>query len=195
MSSGLPVRASGVWSTKACTSAGLVARTLALMLVSMKPGPIALTRTPSLPSSTASALVKPSTPCFEVVYAAELGVRRCTKDWIEPILTMRPLLARRGLRNACVVLKTPLRLSEMMSFQSFATVSVSAVKALRRVIPALLTRIETCPTSSATCLASAKQSSRLVTSSAKLAALPPDLRIPLGGFRDRVGVDVEQHHL
>lgn len=65
----------------------------------------------------------------------------------------------------------------MMSFQSFATVSVSAVKALRRVIPALLTRIETCPILSATCPANAKQSSRLVTSSAKLSALPPDVRI------------------
>jgi len=35
--------------------------------VSISPGPIALTRTPSLPSSAASALVKPSTPCFDAV--------------------------------------------------------------------------------------------------------------------------------
>ena len=49
------------------TRSGLVARTFSLSGVSMKPGPMALTRTPSLPSSAASARVKPSTPCFEVV--------------------------------------------------------------------------------------------------------------------------------
>jgi hypothetical protein len=44
-------------------------------------------------------------------------------------------------------------------------------------MPALLTRIETCPTLSATFLAIATQSSRLVTSRAKLSALPPASRI------------------
>ena len=67
MSSGLPARPSGVWSMKIFTSSGLLARTCAFSGVSIKPGPIALTRTPSLPSSAASALVKPSTPCLEVV--------------------------------------------------------------------------------------------------------------------------------
>ncbi len=52
---------------KIFTSSGRSARTFSFSGVSMKPGPMALTRTPSLPSSAASALVKPATPCFEVV--------------------------------------------------------------------------------------------------------------------------------
>ncbi len=86
---------------------------------------------------------------------------------------MRPLLARSAGRNACVTLNMPLRLTARMSCQSLATVSASAVKALRRVMPALLTRIETGPTSSATFFAIARQSSRFVTSSVKAFALPP----------------------
>jgi len=34
-------------------------------------------------------------------------VRRCMNDWIEPMLTMRPLAGAQGARNACVTLKTP----------------------------------------------------------------------------------------
>src|SRR6516165_9573730 len=71
MSSGLPARPSGVWSRKIFTKSGLVCRTFSLSGVSIKPGPMALTRTPSLPSSAASARVNPSTPCFEV-----RGIRR-----------------------------------------------------------------------------------------------------------------------
>src|SRR5262249_26068745 len=51
---------------------------------------------------------------------------------------MRPLLARSGSRNACVTLKTPLRLIAMMSCQSFSTASASAVKTLRRVDPGVV---------------------------------------------------------
>ena len=65
----------------------------------------------------------------------------------------------------------------MMSSQSLMTASFSPSMPLRRAMPALLTRIETGPTLSATCFAIATQSSRLVTSSAKLWALPPALRI------------------
>src|SRR5262250_2951738 len=64
MSSALPARPSGVWAMKVFASSGLAARTCAFSGVSMRPGPIALTRTPSLPSSAASARVKPRTPCF-----------------------------------------------------------------------------------------------------------------------------------
>ena len=67
----------------------------------------------------------------------------------------------------------------MMSSQSLITASSAPVMPLRRAMPALLTRIETGPTLSATCLAIAMQSSRLVTSSAKLSALPPASRISL----------------
>ena len=49
----------------------------------------------------------------------------------------------------------------------------AAVNGLRRLMPALLTRIEIAPTSAATFLAIAMQSSRLVTSSVKANALPP----------------------
>ena len=67
MSSGLPGRLSGVWRITMATMSGFLARASALILVSIMPGPMALTRTPSLPSSAASARVKPSTPCLEVV--------------------------------------------------------------------------------------------------------------------------------
>ena len=83
----------------------------------------------------------------------------------------------------------------MMSFQSFATVSVSAVKALRRVMPALLTRIETCPTLSATCLGQRKAIVTLRHIQRKALGLAAGLADLLGGLRDRVGIDVEQHHL
>src|SRR4029453_11422148 len=94
----------------------------------------------------------------------ELGVGTCTKDWIEPILTIRPLVARNGPRKACVTLNTPVRLVAMMSSQSLITASAAPSMPLRRAMPALLTRIDTCPTLSAICLATAMQSSRLVTS-------------------------------
>src|SRR3954447_10216050 len=61
MSSRLAARPSGVCSMNNRTPSGLLARVPAFSGVSMKPGPIALTRTPSLPSSTASARVNPST--------------------------------------------------------------------------------------------------------------------------------------
>ena len=64
---------------------------------------------------------------------------------------------------------------------------------LRRAMPALLTRIETCPTLSAICLAIATQSSRLVTSSTKLSALPPASRISCAALGRRLLVHVEQH--
>ena len=65
----------------------------------------------------------------------------------------------------------------MMSSQSLITASAAPSMPLRRTMPALLTRIETCPTLSAICFAIATQSSRLATSSAKLSALPPASRI------------------
>jgi len=58
---------------------------------------------------------------------------------------MRPLVARSDPRNAWVTLKVPLRLTAMMSCQSLMTASASPVNALRRLMPALLTRIETGP--------------------------------------------------
>src|SRR4029453_19304561 len=51
MSSGLPARFSGVWRMTMATMSGFLARASALILVSIRPGPMALTRTPSLPSS------------------------------------------------------------------------------------------------------------------------------------------------
>src|SRR5258708_1902004 len=54
-------------------------------------------------------------------------------DWIEPMLTMRPLVARSCSTKACVTLNTPFKLMAMMSCQSLTTASGSAVEALRRV--------------------------------------------------------------
>src|SRR6478672_8694792 len=73
------------------------------------------------------------------------------------MLTMRPLAARKGPRNAWVTLKTPVRLMAMMSSQSLITASVAPVMPLRRAMPALLTRIVTGPTLLATCLAAHRQ--------------------------------------
>src|SRR5262249_16704534 len=61
------------------------------------------------------------------------------------MLTIRPLVARSCDRKAWATLNMPLRLTAMMSCQSLITASGSAVKALRRLMPALLTRIETWP--------------------------------------------------
>src|SRR5689334_19120775 len=70
----------------------------------------------------------------------------------------------------------------MISCQSFSTASGSAVKALRRLMPALLTRIDTGPTLAVTSPATAKQFWRSVTSSPKLSALPPSPRISSAAF-------------
>ena len=127
----------------------------------------------------AAELLEAAVDDIELTDAGEFGVRTCTKGWIEPILTMRPRLVRSGSRKAWVTLNTPLTLIAMMSCQSFSTAAVSAVNALRGLMPALLTRIETCPTLPAMSFATAMQSSRLVTSSLKLSALPPLSRISL----------------
>ncbi len=67
----------------------------------------------------------------------------------------------------------------MMSSQSWATVSRSAVKALRRLMPAQFTRIEISPAASATCWATLLHSARFRTSSAMLKALWPASPISL----------------
>src|SRR5262249_24096633 len=172
MSSGLPGRPSGVWRMTMATKSGFLARASALILVSISPGPMALTRTPSLPSSAASARVKPSTPCLEVVYAAEFGQLTCTNDWIEPMLTIRPLVARSWSRKACVTLNMPSRLIDRISSQSLATAAASPVIGLRRLIPALLTRIETLPFRPIS-LAAFLHAARSVTSSLMADAWPP----------------------
>ena len=67
ISSGFPLRFSGVCSRYISTTWGFVLASLFVERCLDQAGPIALTRTPSGPSSAASALVKPSTLCFEVV--------------------------------------------------------------------------------------------------------------------------------
>src|SRR5260370_35924603 len=99
MSSAVPARPSGVWATKVFASSGLLARVAAFNGVSMKPGPIALTRTPSLPSSAASARVKPSTPCFAAVEAGGRGGAAGTTDWGEPEYVVRPLASAHGAQE------------------------------------------------------------------------------------------------
>ena len=61
------------------------------------------------------------------------------------MLTIRPLVARSWSRKACVTLNMPSRLIDRMSSQSLATAAASAVIGLRRLMPALLTRIEMLP--------------------------------------------------
>jgi hypothetical protein len=64
---------------------------------------------------------------------------------------------------------------------------------LRRTIPALLTRIETGPTLSAICFASASHSPRLATSSPQALCLAAGIADFLRRFRRRRLVDIEQH--
>jgi hypothetical protein len=87
------------------------------------------------------------------------------------------LLARSGAVNACVTLKTPSRLVAITACQSLATVSGSAVKGLRRVMPALFTRMDTWPNCLATSAATVRQAARSLTSRVKACALPPASRI------------------
>ena len=104
---------------------------------------------------------------------------------------MRPLAARSWARNACVTLNAPVRLTAMMSCQSLATASGSAMMALRRAMPALLTRIEIGPSLAATSPATARQALASVTSSGKAIALKPSASISAAVFLRRLGVDVE----
>ena len=101
------------------------------------------------------------------------GVLTWTKDWIEPILTTRPRFARSWRRKARVTLNTPSRLTRMMSSQSPATISASPVTGLRRLMPALLTRIEIAPTEASMSLAAATQAARSRTSSVTACAACP----------------------
>src|SRR5262245_59610099 len=91
------------------------------------------------------------------------------------MLMMRPRRCRRSSRKACVTLNIPLRLTAMMSCQSLTTAAGSPVKALRRLMPALLTRTQTRPTLAPTAAAKLRQAALSLTSSAKLHALPPSL--------------------
>ena len=81
----------------------------------------------------------------------------------------------------------------MMSSQSLITASAAPSMPLRRAMPALLTRIETCPTLSAICFAIATQSSRLVDVERKALGLAAGVADFLRGFRRRLLVHVEQH--
>ena len=83
----------------------------------------------------------------------------------------------------------------MMSSQSLITASAAPSMPLRRAMPALLTRIETCPTLSAICLATATQSSRLVDVERETLRLAAGIADFLRRFGRRLLVDVEQHHL
>ncbi len=82
----------------------------------------------------------------------------------------------------------------MMSSQSLITASAAPSMPLRRAMPALLTRIETCPTLSATCFAIATQSSRSGDVERKTLGLAAGVADLLRRLRRRLLVDVEQHH-
>src|SRR5215510_608494 len=105
---------------------------------------------------------------------------------------MRPRRCRRSSRKACVTLNMPLRLTAMISCQSLTTAAGSPVKALRRLIPALLTRAEMRPTLAPTAAATLRQAALSLTSSDKtprFAAIAFDRRRRLlGGF----GVGIER---
>src|SRR5436305_223687 len=97
MSSGCPARPSGVCSMNSLTPSRLLARVAAFSGVSIKPGPIALTRTPSLPSSTASARPRAPTRAWPIAMARPMP---------EPAPVMTAMwLARRGMgfpRTVCL---------------------------------------------------------------------------------------------
>ena len=83
----------------------------------------------------------------------------------------------------------------MMSCQSLITASASPVKALRRLMPALLTRIETLPTSPATLRGDRAAGRPVGHVEREGCALPPASRICCGGLGRRLAVDVEHGDL
>ena len=122
-------------------------------------------------------------------------MRTCMNDWIDAILTIRPFVARKASRNACVTLNTPLRLIAMMSCQSLTTASGSAVNALRRLMPALLTRIETWPTSAGD-LCCRRAAGRAVGDVEREVLRLAAFRTDVGcSFAGRFAVDVQHDHL
>src|SRR5215203_6627719 len=89
MSPGSPRKPIGVLLITFCFLSASLFRALALMSVAIKPGAMQLTLMPFGESSTAIALVMPSTADLEAVYAITFGMPYC--EAIELILTMEPL--------------------------------------------------------------------------------------------------------
>jgi hypothetical protein len=81
---------------------------------------------------------------------------------IEPILTIRPYLRSfMPAHTAFAMLKQPPRLTSITSSQAARSIRFIVPS---RVIPALLTRISTGPSSLSTCATPARQASRSATS-------------------------------
>ena len=176
MSSALPARPSGVWSMKTLTRSGLPARDLFVQRGFDEARADRIGAHAVLAEFGGERLGEAE----HAVLGGGVGRRTRRAQMHEGLdradIDDAPLAGAQGARNACVTLNTPVRLMAMMSSQSLITASAAPSMPLRRAMPALLTRIETCPTVSAIFFATATQSSRLVTSSTELSALPPACR-------------------
>ena len=93
------------------------------------------------------------------------------------------------------MLKTPLRLSEMMSFQSFATVSGLRGEGIAAGDAGIVDEDRDLPDLVGDLLGQRKAIVALGHVERKALGLAAGLADLLGGLRDRVGIDVEQHHL
>ena len=91
-SSGFPYRRRG--TRRRANSALFASGMGAVIAVSMGPGQMQFTVMPSRPSSTAIDLVRPMTPCFEVVYAPIDGV--APSPSVDAMFTTRPPSAARS---------------------------------------------------------------------------------------------------
>ena len=124
------------------------------------PGAMALTVTPWAANSWASDLVRPITPHLEAAYAEIMGLAE--RPIIDETVTTRPHRpATRWRAAAATVLKTPVRLTPMVSSHT----SVPRSKTDPRVeIPALATTMPTPPSSAAAPSTKAPRPSRSRTS-------------------------------
>src|SRR4029077_9933006 len=113
MSSGLPMRRTGVASMVAWTSRSLPRASALLSIgVSMKPGGTALTVMPAGPYSNASDLVRPLTADLAATYGDMYGCPECVLE--DEMLTIRPQPASiMSGSTAWMQWKTPLRLTSI----------------------------------------------------------------------------------
>src|SRR5258708_7897500 len=88
ISFGLPIRPSGWNFTIFCLLAAFFATPRQNRGVSIYPGEMAFTRTPSLPGPTAIARVNPMRADFAASYAAQRGHE--TRAWTEEMLIIEP---------------------------------------------------------------------------------------------------------
>jgi hypothetical protein len=106
---------------------------------------MALTRTPSLPSFRRQRPREAQHAVLGSRVGAEFGQLTCTNDWIEPILTIRPLVCAHLVEEGWCDVEHAVEVDRQDVVPVLGTQRRSPVIGLRRLMPALLTRIEMLP--------------------------------------------------